>query len=46
MGVARHRCLQPEEVEDDSKITMQDNLEILNLIMSSFAKLVISHYLQ
>jgi hypothetical protein len=45
-GVVGHRCLQLEEVKDDSKIATQDSLELLNHIMFIFTKLVISHYLQ
>jgi hypothetical protein len=46
-GVAGHMCLQPGEVQDDSIITTQDNLDILNniilnSIMLNFMKLVLS----
>jgi hypothetical protein len=40
-GVAGHRCLQPEGVQDDSRTTTQGSLEILNPIMLNSVKLVI-----
>jgi hypothetical protein len=39
-------CLKPEEIQDDSKKTMQNSLEILNSIILNFVKLVISSYVQ